>query len=70
MLRYFYEGGTKKEIFEEYFIELVKHLRNRYKQKKLVIIMDNLYSHKCSFIYNRMEKYPNVLILYTPTVTP
>ena len=60
MLRYFYEGGTKKEIFEEYFIELLKNLRNRYKEKKLVIVMDNLYSHKCSFILDIMQEYPNV----------
>ena len=60
MLRYFFEGGTKKEIFEEYFYELLKHLRNRYKDKKLVIVMDNLHSHKCSFILDIMQEYSNI----------
>ena len=30
MLRYFWGGGTKKEIFEEYFKELLKELRKKY----------------------------------------
>ena len=30
MLRYFYGGGTKMEIFEEYFKELLKELRKKY----------------------------------------
>jgi len=42
MLRFFEGGGTKNEIFEEYFEELVKRLSNCYKDKKLVIVMDNL----------------------------
>jgi len=50
MLRFFYSGGTKKEMFEEYFQELVTHLETSYKEKKIVIIMDNLWAHKSSFI--------------------
>ena len=57
MLRYFGSGGTKKEMFEEYFTELAKHLSNSYKDKKIVIIMDNLSSHKSSFILKVMGYY-------------
>lgn len=42
MLRFFYGGGTTTEVFEEYFTELVKELSKLYKNKKLIIIMDNL----------------------------
>ena len=30
MLRYFSAGGTKKEIFEEYFAKLAEHLSKSY----------------------------------------
>ncbi len=26
LLRFFYGGGTKNEVFEEYFLELIEHL--------------------------------------------
>jgi len=42
LLRFFEGGGTKNEIFEEYFGELVTRLSSCYKDKKLVIVMDNL----------------------------
>jgi hypothetical protein len=71
MLRFFFGGGTKKEMFEEYFKELVLHLLDTYKEKKfLVLIMDNLPSHKSSFILEFMELYPKFTILYTPSCTP
>ena len=70
MVRFFYGGGTKKEMFEEYFTELAAHLSNSYEDKKIVIVMDNLYSHKCSFIFKIMSHYPNITILYTPANTP
>lgn len=60
MLRYFFAGGTKNKLFEEYVIELLKYLRNKYKDKKLVIIMDNLKMHKTSLILNVMKEYPNI----------
>ena len=69
MLR-FYQDGTKKEMFEEYFTELTLYLSKSYQDKKLVIIMDNLWSHKCSFILKIMSHYPNITILYTPANTP
>lgn len=50
MLRFFYGGGTTNEVFEEYFLQLVEQLTNSYKNKKLIIIMDNLWSHKSPLI--------------------
>ena len=70
MLRFFSGGGTKKEMFEEYFTELAVHLSNSYKDKKIAIVMDNLYSHKCSFILKVMGYYPRITIIYTPACTP
>jgi len=42
MLRFYFGGGTKKEMFLQYFVELAKHLKSSYPNKKLVIVMDNL----------------------------
>ena len=58
MLRFYHGGGTKKEMFLQYFVELAKHLKSSYPNKKLVIVMDNLSAHKSSFILKVMEKYP------------
>ena len=58
MLRFYQGGGTKKEMFLEYFIELATHLSRSYPNKKLVIVMDNLWAHKSSFILKIMEKFP------------
>jgi len=58
MLRFYYGAGTKKEMFLKYFIELAAHLKRSYPNKKLVIVMDNLWAHKSSFILKIMEKYP------------
>lgn len=70
ILRFFFGGGTKMEVFEEYFTYLAKHLSNCYPNKKLVIVMDNLWAHKCHLILKIMELYPKINILYTPSCTP
>ncbi len=41
-LQFFYEGGTKNEYFEKHFKRLVSHLKSKYPDKKLVILLDNL----------------------------
>ena len=69
LLRFFSEGGTKKEVFEEYFLFLVKHLTNQYPKKTLVIVMDNLWAHKCHLVIRIMEYYPKIRVLFTPSCT-
>ena len=54
LLRFFYGGGTKNEVFDEYFEELTVTLIQKYPRKEILIVMDNLWSHKCSFILKIM----------------
>jgi hypothetical protein len=42
LIRFFYGGGTTNEVFEEYITELLRTLCQIYKDKKIVVIMDNL----------------------------
>jgi len=43
-------SGSKNEIFEAYFAQLVKVMKIKYSDKKLVFILDNLKAHKSSLI--------------------
>ena len=58
LLRFFYGGGTTNEVFEEYITELLRTLCQFYKDKKIVVIMDNLLAHKSSFVWKVMSHYP------------
>lgn len=51
MIRFFYGGGTKKEVFAEYFKELIRTLRYKYPHKRLIFVLDNLQAHKSSLIW-------------------
>ena len=58
LLRFFYGGGTKNEVFEEYFEELTATLLRNYPDKKILIVMDNYRPHKSCFILKIMQYYP------------
>ena len=53
-LQFFSEGGTKNRYFEQHFKKLVHYLKRKYPQKKIVILLDNLwvfYLFTISLIY-------------------
>ncbi len=50
MLQFFYEGGTKNIMFEQYFSNLVEKMKVKYPKKRLIFILDNLWAHKSSLI--------------------
>ena len=50
MLQFFYEGGTKNIMFEQYFHNLVEKMKVKYPKKRLIFILDNLWAHKSSLI--------------------
>ena len=54
MIQFFYGGGTHTETFEEYFNELLEQMKNLYPNKKLIFVLDNLSSHKTSYIMRIM----------------
>ena len=54
-LRFFSEGGTKKEYFADYMRDLIKTMKEKYKNKQLFFVMDNLRSHTCSLIWELFE---------------
>jgi len=51
-LRYFSGGGTRNEVFADYFFKLIKAMKEKYPNKQLVFILDNLWAHKSSLILN------------------
>ena len=63
-------GGTRNEVFEEYFDLMIPKLSKKYPNKKLLIILDNLAAHKCSLILKIMSNYKHVRILFVPSCTP
>ena len=66
----FIDGScSKNEIFEAYLSSLVKTMKEKYSDKKLVFVMDNLFAHKSSLIgYIIQDKQAS--ILYTPSSSP
>ena len=50
MVQWFYEGGTKHRVFEEYFSQLVENLLKKYPERKLCFLADNLWAHKSDLI--------------------
>lgn len=54
MIQFFYGGGTRIETFEIYFDELLIKMKNKYPNKKLIFVLDNLYSHKSNYIMRIM----------------
>ena len=52
----FIEGsGSRNEIFEDYFSELLKAMKEKYPDKQLLFVLDNLKAHKCSLIWKIMQ---------------
>ena len=70
LVRFFIGGGTKNEVFEEYFKILLIELTMKYPEKKLLLILDNLWAHKTSLILRIMSNYDHVRVLMTPACTP
>ena len=63
MIHFFYKGGQHNETFANYFSNLMKAMKEKYPEKKLVYIMDNLWAHKSSLVMRIMQedkKYTSV----------
>jgi len=70
LVQCFSSGGTTNATFELYFERLIKILLNKYKDKKFLIVLDNLWAHKTSLIIELMSKYKDVEMLLTPSNSP
>ncbi len=53
-LQLFYEGGTTSEYFAEYLNNLIDTVTNRYPEKRILFVLDNLSSHKTSEVHKVM----------------
>ena len=53
----FSEGGTRNEMFAAYLEGLAKKMMRKYADKNIIIIMDNLKSHKCYLVKDIVKKY-------------
>ena len=48
LIQYIYKGGCTNAVFGDYLEKLIAVCRNRYKNKTITILCDNLRSHKCT----------------------
>jgi hypothetical protein len=49
-------AGTKNEMFENYFYNLIVEMKNKYPVKIFLVILDNLHAHKSSLIMKIMNE--------------
>ena len=56
-------------MFQEYLRELVENMKVKYPNRKIVLVMDNLWAHKSSLTLHQFDD-DEVLALYTPSNTP
>jgi len=47
--------GTKNEMFQEYLRELVENMKVKYPNRKIVLVMDNLWAHKSSLTLQQFD---------------
>ena len=69
-LEFIYSGGTKNETFLKFFKELSKAMEEKYPDKKLVFVLDNLWAHKSSLIVDYIKFKKHLSLLLTPSNTP
>ena len=55
LIKFFSGGGTKNEYFAEYYEKLLISMREKYPNKKLVFLLDNLWAHKSLLIMKIMQ---------------
>ena len=70
MLQFIFAGGTKYEIFEHYYDKLVRSMKVKYPNKKLVFVLDNLRAHKSSLIMKIQNNEDRCTMLFTPSSSP
>ena len=49
-IRFISKEGTKKEYFADYMEKLIEAMKEKYKDKVLIFVLDNLTSHSTSLI--------------------
>jgi transposase len=57
-------------MFSDYFEALAKKMVTKYANKNIVVIMDNLSSHKSFLIKELVKKYVKIKVLFMPSTTP
>jgi len=63
-IRFFYEGGTTNEVFEDYISSLITTLKRKYPSHRILLVLDNLavilfylislQAHKSSLVWKVM----------------
>jgi len=69
-LQFFKSGGTTKEMFSVYFSNLVEAMKQKYPNKELVFLLDNLRAHKTSLIMKILNNEDHCFLFLTPSSTP
>ena len=55
-IRFFSKEGTKKEYFADYMDRLIKSMKEKYPEKLLLFVLDNLASHSTSLIWKILQE--------------
>ena len=66
----FHGGGTKNEYFSQYFEGLVELLLEKYKDKTVVVLLDNLWAHKSQQVIKIVQSCDRLKLLLTPSNSP
>ena len=65
-----YKMLNNKNEFLKFFKELSKAMEEKYPDKKLVFVLDNLWAHKSSLIVDYIKFKKHLSLLLTPSNTP
>lgn len=68
-IRFNYGSGTRKEFFADYMDQLISAMKEKYPDKLLLFVLDNLGSHSTSLIWQILQE-PCVSLLFTPVHSP
>ena len=57
-------------MFAAYLEGLAKKMMRKYADKNIIVIMDNLKSHKCYLVKDIVRKYDSISVKFIPSTTP
>ena len=69
LIQYIYKGGCTNAVFGDYLEQLIGVCKNKYKNKIITIICDNLRSHKCTEVM-KVIQHDKVELVFLTSYSP